>query len=184
MAGTRVTIQVDDRSVRQMLERLVGHATHMTPAMSAIGEALVHATWRRFEAEKGPDGVPWRPVSEAYSIHRAGGTAGNTLRRGGMRVGFIRRLAHQHILNASSRLKDSITYRADGQGVTVGTNVKYAAIHQLGGTIRPKDKKCLRFEIDGRIIFAKQVTIPARPFLGIDAADERTIGDIIEAYLS
>lgn len=190
MAGTHITIDVDDRNVRQMLERLLGRATDMTPAMHNIGEALVHATWRRFEAEKGPDDKSWHPLSENYKAHRAGGTEGNTLRRRGpdgqvrMRVDFLRRLAHQKILNATSRLKDSIAYQADTQGVTVGTNVEYAAIQQLGGTIRPKNKKFLRFEINGQIIFAKQVTIPARPFLGINEADERTIGDIVASFLS
>ncbi len=52
----------------------------------------------------------------------------------------------------------------DAKSVTIGTDRKYAAIHQLGGVIRPKKGKALVFTIGGRTIFAKKVTIPARPF--------------------
>lgn len=59
---------------------------------------------------------------------------------------------------------------------TIGTRVKYAAIHEHGGTIRipeirPRNKRALRFFVGGREIFAKRarahdVAMPARPFLG------------------
>ena len=51
----------------------------------------------------------------------------------------------------------------DAKSVTVGSDRKYAAIHQLGGTILPKGK-ALVFTIGGKKVFAKKVTIPARPF--------------------
>ncbi len=49
-------------------------------------------------------------------------------------------------------------------GVTVGSDRKYAAIHQLGGVIRPKNKAALVFWSGGRMWRVKQVKIPARPF--------------------
>jgi hypothetical protein len=42
-------------------------------------------------------------------------------------------------------------------------NPFYAIVHEEGRTIRPKRAKYLRFQIDGRWVFAKQVVIPARP---------------------
>ena len=41
----------------------------------------------------------------------------------------------------------------------------YALAHEYGVTIYPKKAKALRFEIDGEVIFAKSVTIPARPYV-------------------
>lgn len=57
----------------------------------------------------------------------------------------------------------------DAQGV-VGTwgvhDVKYALIHELGGTITATTAKALAIPLpDGGVAFAKSVTIPARPYL-------------------
>ena len=49
-------------------------------------------------------------------------------------------------------------------GGSVGSDRVYAAIHQLGGIIRPKNATSLVFTIGGIKIHAKKVTIPARPF--------------------
>lgn len=49
-------------------------------------------------------------------------------------------------------------------GVTTGSDRKYAAIHQLGGVIQAKPGKPLVFKIGGKTIFAKKVTMPARPY--------------------
>lgn len=64
---------------------------------------------------------------------------------------------------------DVVDYaHADGKGVT-GTwgtrDVRYALIHELGGTIKPVQAKALAFEIDGQFIQVQSVTIPARPYL-------------------
>lgn len=70
----------------------------------------------------------------------------------------------------SGRLRNSISTSAAMSGDTVrgaiGSNVVYARIHELGGEIRPKTAKALRFSIPGagwRTV--KKVSIPARPFL-------------------
>jgi phage virion morphogenesis protein len=54
--------------------------------------------------------------------------------------------------------------------VAIGSNAVYAAIHQFGGPIRQPKRK--------RII-----SIPARPFLGLDQDDEREIIKIAEDWL-
>lgn len=51
-------------------------------------------------------------------------------------------------------------------------DVKYALIHELGGTITATNAKALAIPLpDGGVAFAKSVTIPARPYLR-PAADE------------
>lgn len=50
--------------------------------------------------------------------------------------------------------------------LTLGTNVVYARIHELGGTIFPKKGLYLRFKTrDGGFVTVKSVTIPKRPYL-------------------
>lgn len=66
-------------------------------------------------------------------------------------------------------LRDTITHLAflDGSGVEHGSNVIYAAIHQFGGDA-------------GRNL---AVSIPARPFIGINGDDEDVIDNIVEDHL-
>ena len=49
--------------------------------------------------------------------------------------------------------------------VLVGTDLEYAAIHEYGGEIVPRNARALVFEIDGEVIVTQRVTIQARPYL-------------------
>lgn len=68
----------------------------------------------------------------------------------------------------SGRLRGSVratTPRITGKSITtsIGTNVKYAAVHEFGTApyiIRPKNKKALRFSVGTAFHFAKQVRHP------------------------
>ncbi|AZF88285.1 putative tail completion protein [Meiothermus phage MMP17] len=78
-------------------------------------------------------------------------------------------------LSDTGRLRRGFTYRANAGGFVVGTNVRYAAIHQYGGIIRPKRAKYLRFRLAGgagrrkggrgRWVQTESVRLPARPFV-------------------
>ena len=93
------------------------------------------------------------------------------------------------LLQASGRLRNSITPSSTNDTAVVGTNVEYAAIHNFGGKtsphlIRPKKGKALKF--GGR--FAKQVNhpgsnIPARPFMTLQPEDEKALSDAVAEYL-
>lgn len=81
------------------------------------------------------------------------------------------------------------TLKIDSSGSTVwyevGSNLNYAAIQEFGGTIKAKKGRLLVFEIDGQLIFTKQVEIPAQPYLR-PAFDEKkveaiaTVGRVFE----
>lgn len=79
------------------------------------------------------------------------------------------KLSGQVLHIQTHRLKSSITGTAQAVGDIIsgkiGTNVVYARIHELGGTILPKNGPFLKFNIGGRWIFASKVAMPARPFL-------------------
>lgn len=101
------------------------------------------------------------------------------------RVGRGRSIrAGRKILTDSGRLQKSIQYRSRGRRLVIGTNLKYAAIHQFGGVIVPKRKKVLRFPVaGGGFAFARRVVIPARPYLLIKPQDPRDMSEALEEFL-
>lgn len=133
---------------------------------STIGEAINSSTKNRFKTQKAPNGKKW-PESE------------RVVKNGGV------------TLVQSAVLKNSIKYKADSSGFSVGTNNIYAATHQLGDqnreiTIRAKTSKGLVFRIGDQWIRKKQVTvkvtIPPRPFLGLSEDDYEEIKGTLEDY--
>lgn len=62
-------------------------------------------------------------------------------------------------------LRRSIITDVGATSAKVGSNLPYAKIQEFGGTIRPKKKKMLAFKIGGKLVFAKKVTLPSRPYL-------------------
>ena len=89
-------------------------------------------------------------------------------------------------LTQTGTLRNSINTKTTDDGFAVGTNDIRAATHQFGDqrTITPKSKKALRFEYNGAEVFAKKadITIPARPFLGINKDDEDELFGMLEDY--
>jgi phage virion morphogenesis protein len=156
--SAQIDVRLQDLGVSDTVAAMIAAGEDMTPAMRDIGASLVTSTVRRFEIEEGPDGSPW-PKSV-----RALAEGGQTL-------------------TESARLRQSITYIAAPSSVEVGTDVAYAGVHQDGKTIKPVSAQALTFRIGAAWVTAKEVTIPARPFLGIDEADEAEIGAILTDHV-
>nr|DAD98284.1 MAG TPA: virion morphogenesis protein [Myoviridae sp. ct5nJ10] len=128
--------------------------------MDSVGEALVSGTLKRFDAEKDPEGQPWEPSGRAQE------DGGKTLTNKG-------------------HLRDSIDKKATSDTVMVGSNLKYARIHQKGGTITPKKAKKLVFKgRGGKKVAVDQVTIPARPYLGISDEDMDDVKSTMTDFLA
>lgn len=62
-------------------------------------------------------------------------------------------------------IKSSLITRYNLLVASLHSDVVYAAIHENGGTIRAVNSPYLKFNIDGRWVSVKEVTIPARPYL-------------------
>jgi phage gpG-like protein len=79
----------------------------------------------------------------------------------------------------TNRLRSSLATEVRGLGANiqgvVGTNVKSARIHELGGTILPKKGTHLKFfsQRAGHFVSVKKVEMPARPYLSTALGDER-----------
>lgn len=121
------------------------------PIWDAIGQYGESSTRLRFKNQAGPDRKRWIP-----SIR-------------------VRELGGQTLVQ-KSRLLRSITHSADNNGASWGTNVVYAHAQQEGAVIKAKSAGALRFRLPGgRFVTVKQVTLPARQFVGVNEEDGREI---------
>ncbi|MFH2064982.1 MAG: phage virion morphogenesis protein [Pseudomonadota bacterium] len=137
---------MDTKGLSRMTKQAVTHLQNTQLLAETIGEQLVSSTIERFENEEGPDGEAWEKSGRAEE------EGGQTLTDKG-------------------QLKASVHYEASPAMVAVGSNDIRYAIHQFGGEITPKSAKKLVFEIGGKKVFAKKVTMPARPTIGINEED-------------
>lgn len=189
----QLVISHDFAPLQAHLQALYARLNHdLTPLMENIGMALESSTRARFETETAPDGTPWQPLKEstvdakinqrklaAYQRKKARGIpADRPPPRGG-------------ILSDRGDLRKSITYFATSQSVAIGTDRHYGVYHQLGTdpyTIEPRAAQALSFITkEGARVTVKHVHhpgLPARPFLGVSAADEVTITEFIRQYVA
>jgi phage gpG-like protein len=71
-------------------------------------------------------------------------------------------------LQKSTTMARSFHLEVTATTATVSNPMPYAAIHQFGGEIRPKSGGSLMWTApDGAKVFAKKVTMPARPFFPV-----------------
>ena len=141
---------------------------------------------RLFDSGHDPDGNTWAPLS---SLSKAKRDAKN--KKSGQKNS---KFSGTHkVLNDTGALRNSLGVAkakgaigtTDGDEVVLGSNLEYAAIHNYGGTIVPKNGKVLAFPgLGGATILAKKVVIPARPFMGIGAQDTADIDEKIQAVLA
>jgi phage virion morphogenesis protein len=158
MTSLKVSVDIDDRQVRDAFLHMASAGADLSPAMREIGAALESSTQRRFETETDPDGMRW--VQSLRAREEGGQT-----------------------LTDSARLRNSITWEASRDAVQVGTNVIYGAVHQFGAFIRAKGAGYLKFKIGDRWTSKKAVSIRPRPFLGISAGDRDEIVEILRGHL-
>ncbi len=167
MAGAlmRVALEGDDLGAR--FARLQALTEDTTPLMRIIGAGLVKTTQDRFERGRDPEGHLWAPLLPAYAAIKRGP---GILREARMRGGLM----------------GSVTFEAARSSVRVGSNKVYAAIHQFGGVIRPKNAPALRFFLGAprRMVLVRKVTIPARPYLGFGTADRDVVQDALDFTLA
>ena len=143
-----VEIEIDARAALAALGRLA--AADLQPLMEGIAAEVEGATRRRIETGKrDPAGTPWAPWSEDYARTRHTGHS---------------------LLRAQGHLLESIVGRVVGDDtVTVGSNLRYAAIHQFGG-------------LPGMAPGA--AAIPPRPYLGLSDAERGDIAAMAADYFA
>jgi phage virion morphogenesis protein len=182
MAGTRLIIdQAElDRQNAFMADQAARDPRGLMPR---LGEYLQGSTQKRFKTQTAPDGTQWAPLQKRYARRK--------------------RYNKDKVLTLRGYLRSYIHYQVTGgDSVEVGSNQKYAAIHQFGGEIdMPERQATVRYRsVAGKVLFAGKkhkrateravtvpvhfVKIPARPFLGLSAEDDREISRIIRDWLA
>lgn len=162
MAAGGVKLTLDTPGLKDVERRLAGvwrQIKHPIQLMKVVGAVLESSTRTRFRTGLDPEGRPWKPSIRA-------------------------KLKGGHTLFEHGRLRDSITHDAGADRAEVGSNLIYAAIHQVGGVIRAKGGGYLKFRIPGvgwRQV--RQVTIPARPYLGVSERDRVELASQVERYV-
>lgn len=165
MTGARIDVSLDDAAIRAAFGRL--STALRSGALKAIGAGLVEETQTRFERASGPDGAAWAGLHPAYAAIKRG----------------------PGILRESRMLQRSVTSQVSGSRILIGSNRVYAAVHQFGATIKPKNAKALVFRLrpagkgkggNSGLVRAKSVTIPARPYLGFGKGDREVVMEVLE----
>lgn len=163
---------IEDLQAKAALKQAARRLARPEKALKECGLVLLRSIARNFKAGGRP--VRWHP-------------SGRALREGGQ------------ALVDTARLKNSMAMRVLGRILRVGTNVKYARIHQLGGKLDKNVTVKAHYRymttafgkaIEGRKVLVRQhqrqqdAYIPARPFLKVQAADLRIMRRIVADYVT
>lgn len=166
-----IKLKVDDQTVLHELKEFEGRLSKPQEALKECGLVLIRSVAKNFSAAGRP--TRWKPSVRARK------SKGQTLVK-------------------TARLKNSMSMKVDGNTLKVGTNVKYARIHQLGGHIRKNVavrqhyrniSRAFGKPISRRRVLFKSHTrkmdmeITARPFLVVQNEDVRIFKRIFEEHL-
>lgn len=146
------SIEINDTKVLQLLETLVDRLANPAPALRSIGRAWLTNVQFGFRSGTDPYGREWKEVLRG----------GQPLRNTGL-------------------LSRSFTASVKDDGLVIGTRLKYAPLHQFGGTIKAKDHPFLRFKVGDRWASKREVIIPARKMLPDEGLPENWIDDALNA---
>ena len=143
-----IEIKIDNKEVESSLLYLAQRSENLRPLMKNIAGIFAYSTEENFKNEGRPD--KWTELSESTIKQRT-----KNKQWSGM------------ILQVSGQLASSVNTYYDNDSAVIGSNLEYAAIHQLGGQA-------------GR---NKSVEIPARPYLQLTPEDFEEILSMTENFL-
>lgn len=143
-----IEIKLDNKEVESRLLDLAKRSENLRPLMKNIAGVFAYSTEENFKEEGRPD--KWADLAESTKKQRT---------KTGHYPG--------QILQVSGQLASSISTYYDNDSAVIGSNLDYAAIHQLGGQAGKN----------------QSVTIPARPYLQLTQDDFEEIIQETEKYL-
>ena len=143
-----IEIKIDNKEVESRLLDLAQRSENLRPLMKNIAGIFAYSTEENFKEEGRHD--KWTELSESTIKQRT-----KNKQWPGM------------ILQISGQLASSVNTYYDDDSAVMGSNLEYAAIHQLGGQAGKN----------------KSVEIPARPYLQLTPDDFEEILSMTENFL-
>lgn len=163
-------------NINKKIARLSNTGTAMAQVvLVAYKDILLH-----FEKQEGPD-KKWKAMKNnaRFKIVRKD------------RESYIKTESRVKLLQDTGSLKNSISFKFGKDFAIVGTNKIYAAAQNFGlppRVIKPKNKKFLRYAIDGNtMVFSKNkknitTTLPGRPFMWLSNSAISTMAKEVGKY--
>ncbi len=148
MSDKPIEIEIDNKAVNKKLLELAKHTENLRPLMKNIAGIFAYSTEENFKEEGRPD--KWTDLADITKEKRK-----------------KKNKWPGQILQVEGKLAASVNTYYDSDSAVIGSNLDYAAIHQLGGQA-------------GR---NKSVEIPARPYLKLTDDDYDEILHETEKYL-
>ncbi|MBS0367582.1 MAG: phage virion morphogenesis protein [Proteobacteria bacterium] len=173
---TTFSIVSNDAAVLAALGQLRGRMDDMSPALKEIGEDLTAIVKQTFSTSTSPWGEKWVPNAEAtIQAHLGRFSSSYSKKTGQLTATGAQRIQNKKPLIGETRaLSTNIYPDVEGNVLTIGSTMKYAAIQNLGG-------------MAGR---GKKVRIPARPFMPISESGniapvaQQAILEVLNGYLN
>ena len=158
-----LTIRFDGGATERYLAQLQAKLANPEPLLKSIGEDVMQSTKERFKSSTAPDGRAWAPNSPVTLARFAGRWGG---RKGAQRAG-----QKKPLIGESRQLSRTINWQMlRRDAVAVGSPMVYAGVQQFGAPKAPRGR-------------GPWGAIPARPFLGLSAADEKHIKALVQRFL-
>lgn len=148
MSDKPIKIEIDNKEVHNKLLELAKRGENLRPLMKNIAGIFAYSTEENFKEEGRPD--KWVDLAESTKKQRT-----------------KKRKWPGQILQVEGKLAASINTFYDSDSAVIGSNLDYAAIHQLGGQAGKN----------------KSVEIPARPYLQLTEDDFDEILQETEKFL-
>lgn len=177
MAKDKMDIKIDLTAYNTTLGKLIRSTKQRHDLMTALAGSMLDAVEENFQQQGRPKWMGWSP---AYAKRRGSG----------------------QILQKSGRLAASIRAAITNDDATVGTNVRYARIHNEGGEIKHEPRTTnLYFKqyksggvsrqfvkkrnsnfVQSATVGAYTVKMPARPYLQLIAEDITELENTANRY--
>ena len=143
-----IEIRIDNKALEEALLKVASKCEDMKPLMKNIAGIMADAVEENFEQEGRSE--KWQELTESTIKHR-------------------KKTRHWpgRILQVEGQLATSITSQYDNESAVIGSNLEYAAIHQLGGNA-------------GK---GKKIEIPARTYMKLLEQDSKKIIEKFAKYL-
>lgn len=166
MSGVQMRFTLDDRELAAQVDRLIARGSNLQEPLEDIGQDMVSITTRAFEESRTPEGVAWQPSAAATREGR------RTLIDRGVRGGLM----------------GSFGYIVGPDGVSYGTNMVHAAIHQFGGSVQtPQARRSAEQNAGtgfGQAFAESVIVLPSRAFVGASDTDQQRWADTIADYVA